>query len=93
MRYKVTNWTIGFPRNVSKELHMAVATAAEQAAPGSKHNIEGSRQAYYDKIAKFHMAPLWEVLKGLVTPEPKTKYKAAVWKFADSSRFKFPRNL
>ncbi len=65
---------------------MAVATAAEQAAPGSKHNIEGSRQAYYDKIAKFHMAPLWEVLKGLVTPEPKTKYKAAVWKFADVKR-------
>ena len=64
---------------------MAVATA-EPATPGAKHNIEGSRQAYYDKIAKFHMAPLWEVLKGLVTPEPKTKYKAAVWKFADIKR-------
>jgi gentisate 1,2-dioxygenase len=65
---------------------MAVATAAEQATPGSKHNIEGSRQAYYDRIAKFHMAPLWEVLKGLVTPEPKTKYLAAVWKFSDIKR-------
>ena len=65
---------------------MAVATAAEQATPGSKAQYQGSRQAYYDKIAKFHMAPLWEVLKGLVTPEPKTKYKAAVWKFADIKR-------
>ena len=32
--------------------------------------------AYYDKISKFHMAPLWEVLKGLVTPEPKTQMRA-----------------
>ena len=35
--------------------------------PGSKHNITGARQAYYDKISKYHLAPLWEVLKGLVT--------------------------
>ncbi|OYX90679.1 MAG: hypothetical protein B7Y74_16205, partial [Novosphingobium sp. 35-62-5] len=65
---------------------MAVATASQQTNPGSKHNIEGSRQAYYEKIAKFNMAPLWEVLKGLVTPEPKTKYLPAVWKFADVKR-------
>jgi gentisate 1,2-dioxygenase len=36
--------------------------------PGSKHNITGARQAYYEKISKYHLAPLWEVLKGLVTP-------------------------
>src|SRR5665213_539431 len=59
---------------------------AEQITPGSKHNVQGSRQAYYDKIAKFNMAPLWEVLKGLVTPEPKTKYQAKVWKFDDIKR-------
>jgi len=52
---------------------MAVATASEQAQPDSKHNVQPARQAYYDKIAKFHMAPLWEVLKDLVTPEPKRK--------------------
>jgi gentisate 1,2-dioxygenase len=46
---------------------MAVATAAE---PGSKHNVQRARQAYYDKFSKYHMAPLWEVLKDLVTPEP-----------------------
>ena len=44
--------------------------------PGSKHNMTGARQAYYDKIAKFHLAPLWEVLKGLVTPEPKTQMRS-----------------
>ena len=51
--------------------------------PGSKHNITGARQAYYDKISKYHLAPLWEVLKGLVTPEPKTQMLPALWKFGD----------
>ena len=59
---------------------MAVATASQ---PGSKHNVQAARQAYYDKIAKFHMAPLWEVLKDLVTPEPKTDCRPALWKFSD----------
>ena len=38
---------------------MAVATATQ---PGSKHNVLVARQAYYDKISQFLMAPLWEVL-------------------------------
>ncbi len=62
---------------------MAVATASQ---PGSKHNVQVARQAYYDKISKFHMAPLWEVLKDLVTPEPKTACRPAIWKFADVKR-------
>jgi gentisate 1,2-dioxygenase len=59
---------------------MAVATASQ---PGSKHNVQVARQAYYDKISKFHMTPLWEVLKDLVTKEPKTNLQPAVWKFPD----------
>ena len=51
--------------------------------PGSKHNITGARQAYYDKISKYHLAPLWEVLKGLVTEEPKTQMLPALWKFGE----------
>src|SRR4051794_32515758 len=61
---------------------MAVTTAADQAYPGSKHNIQNARQAYYDKISQYHLTPLWEVLKGLVTPEPKTQMLPALWKFA-----------
>jgi len=54
------------------------------AHPGdSKHNIQAARRAYYDKAAKFHMAPLWEVLKSLVTPEPKSSCVPALWKFSD----------
>ena len=61
---------------------MAVATA--QADP--KHNIKNARQAYYDKIAKFHMTPLWEVLKDLVTPEPKTQMRAGACGSSPTSR-------
>ena len=62
---------------------LAISTETQ---PGSKHNVQVARQAYYDKISKFHMAPLWEVLKDLVTPEPKTSLQPTVWKFADVKR-------
>ena len=57
--------------------------AIDSAKAGNKHNITGARQAYYDKISKYHLAPLWEVLKGLVTPEPKTQMQPALWKFPE----------
>jgi gentisate 1,2-dioxygenase len=57
--------------------------AIDTAQAGKKHNITGARQAYYDKISKYHLAPLWEVLKGLVTPEPKTQMQPALWKFPE----------
>jgi gentisate 1,2-dioxygenase len=63
---------------------MAVA-AATQATDG-KHNLKAVREAYYDKISKYDMAPLWEVLKNVVTKEPKTKCKPAIWKFKDVQR-------
>ena len=46
-----------------------------------KHNVTGNRQAYYDKISKKDMAPLWEVLRNVVTKEPKSKCVASIWKF------------
>jgi gentisate 1,2-dioxygenase len=60
---------------------MAVATAQADSKPDPKHNIKNARQSYYDKIAKYHLTPLWEVLRGLVTAEPKTQMQPALWKF------------
>lgn len=60
---------------------MAVATA--EATPGAKHNLNAARQAYYSKISNYHLAPLWEVLKDLVTKEPKTQIVPALWKFPE----------
>ena len=51
---------------------MAVAAANPATHGGSadpRHNLQASRQAYYDKISKYDMTPLWEVLKNLVTKE------------------------
>lgn len=41
------------------------------------------RLAFYDKIDKQNMTPLWSVLADLVTPEPKSGCQAALWHFAD----------
>ena len=43
--------------------------------------VTPERAAYYDKIGKKNLAPLWEVLKGLVPPEPKTPCVPAIWHF------------
>ena len=37
-----------------------------------KHNVKATRQAYYDKIGKKDLTPLWEVLRDVVTKEPKS---------------------
>jgi gentisate 1,2-dioxygenase len=39
------------------------------------------RQDFYDRLAPRNLAPLWEVLKGLVLPEPKSKAVPFQWKY------------
>jgi gentisate 1,2-dioxygenase len=41
------------------------------------------RQAFYDKIAPANLAPLWEQLHSLVTPEPVPKCLPAIWHYRD----------
>jgi gentisate 1,2-dioxygenase len=63
---------------------MAVATATKSdGKPDPKHNIEAMRQAYYDRIAKHDLKPLWKVLNSLVTPEPVSRCAPVVWHFDD----------
>jgi gentisate 1,2-dioxygenase len=65
----------------------AIATpAAEAAQPSPKHNLNLARQAYYDRIGKDNMVPLWEVLKYLVTKEPVTKAVPAIWKYDNAKK-------
>lgn len=55
------------------------------APAGSSDSVAGTvtpeRAAYYDRIGKENLAPLWEVLRGLVPPEPKTACVPAHWRF------------
>src|SRR5262249_62271393 len=65
---------------------MAVSTAQKKAtakAPGPKDNVDAIRQGYYDRIGAYDMAPLWEVLKGLVVTEPKSVAAPKVWHYKD----------
>ncbi|MBV9828002.1 MAG: gentisate 1,2-dioxygenase [Alphaproteobacteria bacterium] len=41
------------------------------------------RQAFYDRIAPLNLAPLWERLHSLVTPEPVTQCQPHIWHYAD----------
>jgi gentisate 1,2-dioxygenase len=65
---------------------MAVSTAQKKAtakAPGPKDNVDAIRQGYYDRIGAYDMAPLWEVLKGLVVTEPRSVAAPKVWHYKD----------
>jgi gentisate 1,2-dioxygenase len=59
------------------------AATADPKRPDPKHNVAGARQAYYDRISKFNMAPLWEKLRQLVGTEPKNKSPPAIERYAD----------
>ena len=62
---------------------MTVAAAKEATGPGSKHNIEAMREAFYERIAKKDMAPLWKAMKNIVTKEPKSRCAPHVWHYSD----------
>src|SRR5262249_61507931 len=68
---------------------MASASASKRAetkAPGPKHNIEAMRQAYYERIAKHDMTPLWKGMKNVVTKEPVTRFAPVGWHYDDIKR-------
>ena len=39
------------------------------------------REAFYDRISSLNLAPLWEVLKDVVPPEPKSQADPAIWRY------------
>ena len=46
-------------------------------------NIQTVRAAYYETLKPLSLAPLWTVLKSLVTPEPNTPFVAHSWAYDD----------
>ena len=52
--------------------------ATEQAAARTPE-----REAFYDRIGFQNMAPLWERLHGLVTPQPTTPCQPAIWHYQE----------
>jgi len=43
--------------------------------------VSAERKAFYDKIDKANVTPLWEVLHGLITVSPNTPCKPFLWKW------------
>src|SRR5499426_1547198 len=54
------------------------------AAPVTSSAAETpERLAFYDRISRKHLTPLWTSLANLVTPEPTSACRPASWSFAD----------
>ena len=51
------------------------------ATPTTTQTAE--RQEFYGRLSPRNLAPLWEVLKDLVPPEPKSKAAPFRWRYAD----------
>jgi gentisate 1,2-dioxygenase len=51
--------------------------------PGSRHNIDAVREEFYERISRHDMAPLWKVMKSVVTKEPVTRCVPHVWHYND----------
>src|SRR5438552_3677350 len=61
----------------------SAATKRSNGKPNLRHNIDAVREAYYERISKFDMAPLWKVMKNVVTKEPVTRCVPVVWHYSD----------
>ena len=44
---------------------------------------QAERQAFYDRIGRQNLTPLWLSLADLVTPEPRSSCQPASWHFSD----------
>src|ERR1700690_1551620 len=87
-------WSVCRPRNRPRSSptwkRSATASASAAARPPSRHRMASDapartpeRQAFYDRIAPANLAPLWEQLHSLVTPEPVSKVQPAIWRYRD----------
>lgn len=50
--------------------------------PAIARTVQSQRDDFYARLAPLALAPLWEVLKGLVPVQPKSKAEAHVWTYA-----------
>jgi gentisate 1,2-dioxygenase len=57
--------------------------APTHAQADPHHNIDAIREAFYDRISKRDLAPLWKVMRSVVTKEPVTRCVPHVWNFSD----------
>src|SRR5207302_11438147 len=55
-----------------------------QAIPIAQSTVDTpERQAFYDRISRQNLTPLWLSLADLVTPEPRSQCQPASWHFSE----------
>ena len=57
--------------------------APTQSGTGTSGTDTPERLAFYEKIGRQNMTPLWTSLANLVTPTPRSPCRPASWRFAD----------
>jgi len=57
--------------------------ADDMTGHDAHHDPLAVRQAFYERISAYDMAPLWEKLRDLVGTEPRTQCAAAIWRWRD----------
>ena len=50
---------------------------------GADSTTDATRAAFYRQISPLNLAPLWEVLKDIVPPEPRSKAAKVLWRYRD----------
>src|SRR5215472_5411859 len=55
-----------------------MASSTRDAQPAAADRTE-----YYVRLNRYGAAPLWEALKGLVTPQPQSSCVPAIWRYAE----------
>ena len=73
----------GFQETAMDVVTQSKAKAGKGKAGGK--NGHGAREAYYDRISKLDMAPLWVVLKDIIPEQPKTVCAPAIWRYFRAS--------
>ena len=62
---------------------VAAAKHPSKGEPDPKHNLAKMREAYYERIDRHDMTPLWKVMNTIITDEPVTRCAPAIWHYRD----------
>lgn len=58
-------------------------SAPHTVIPHEQASAEAARLEFYDRASRQHLAPLWRVLHGLVTEQPRPGCVPALWRYED----------
>jgi gentisate 1,2-dioxygenase len=75
-------WCI-YMQNKQLYMHLLKPSGEPMPAPIEVTRPADSRQEFYDRIGRDNMRPLWELLRGMVTNQPRTHALPALWKSAE----------